>query len=178
MTVLTGLFCCYRFVLSSTESSSGAKPVIHYSGLATEAVASALKPFTLYTAVLEASHASLLLLYIRDKWSKMYYRFKLHQMFPSLILSTDFFSEQPGQFELRGLCPCQQVCSSGGCTSTSPLSFLTASAPPQNQPPPSVSAAGPHTVNVSWEPPKEPNGSADIWPATCQETQKNIYGSS
>ncbi|XP_030271338.1 usherin [Sparus aurata] len=92
-----------RFVLSSTESSSGAEPVIHYTGLSTEAVASGLKPFTQYTAVLKA-------------------------------------------------------CSSGGCTSTSPLSLLTASAPPQNQPPPAVTATGPHTLHASWEPPSQPNG--------------------
>ncbi|KAM7423873.1 hypothetical protein PAMA_000303 [Pampus argenteus] len=42
-----------RFVLSSTESSSGAKPVIHYTGPSTEAVASGLKPFTQYTVILE-----------------------------------------------------------------------------------------------------------------------------
>ncbi|TKS69913.1 Usherin Usher syndrome type IIa protein [Collichthys lucidus] len=42
-----------RFVLSSTESSVGAEPVIHYTGLSTEAVASGLKPFTQYTAVLQ-----------------------------------------------------------------------------------------------------------------------------
>lgn len=52
-----GLFCRHRFVLSSTESSSGAKAVIHYSGLATESVASGLEPFTQYTAVLQASDA-------------------------------------------------------------------------------------------------------------------------
>lgn len=52
-----------RFVLSSTESSSGAEPIIHYSGLATEAVASALKPFTQYAAVLEASEADAYLLF-------------------------------------------------------------------------------------------------------------------
>ncbi|KAM9366692.1 usherin [Symphorus nematophorus] len=92
-----------RFVLSSTESSSGAEPVIHYTGLSTEAVASGLKPFTQYTAILEA-------------------------------------------------------CSSGGCTSTRPLSLLTASAPPQNQPPPRVTATGPHTLHASWEPPSQPNG--------------------
>ncbi|XP_029001116.1 usherin isoform X2 [Betta splendens] len=92
-----------RFALSLTESSSGAEPVIHYTGSSTEAVASGLKPFTQYTVVLEA-------------------------------------------------------CSSGGCTSTAPLSLLTASAPPQNQPPPSVSAAGPHGLRVSWEPPGRPNG--------------------
>lgn len=40
-------------MLSSTESSSGAEPVIHYTGLSTEAVASGLKPFTHYTAVLK-----------------------------------------------------------------------------------------------------------------------------
>ncbi|XP_008295345.1 usherin-like, partial [Stegastes partitus] len=43
-----------RFVLSSTESSSGAESFIHYAGLSTEAVASGLKPFTHYTVTLEA----------------------------------------------------------------------------------------------------------------------------
>ncbi|XP_061132682.1 usherin [Syngnathus typhle] len=92
-----------RFVLSSTESSSGAEPVIHYTGLLTEAVASGLKAFTQYTVTLEA-------------------------------------------------------CSSGGCTSTSPLSLLTAAAPPQNQSPPKVTATGPHSLFASWEPPVQPNG--------------------
>nr|XP_061796460.1 usherin-like [Nerophis lumbriciformis] len=92
-----------RFVLSSTESSSGAKPVIHYTGLSTEAMASGLKAFTQYTVTLEA-------------------------------------------------------CSSGGCTSTLPLSLLTAAAPPQNQSPPKVTATGPHTLFASWEPPAHPNG--------------------
>ncbi|XP_074481361.1 usherin [Sebastes fasciatus] len=91
-----------RFVLSSTQSR-GAEPVIHYTGLSTEAVASGLKPFTQYTATLEA-------------------------------------------------------CSSGGCTSTPPLSLLTASGPPQNQSPPSVTATGPHTLQASWEPSSQPNG--------------------
>ncbi|XP_070762485.1 usherin [Enoplosus armatus] len=92
-----------RFVLSCTESSSAAEPVIHYTGLSKEAVASGLKPFTQYTVILEA-------------------------------------------------------CSSGGCTSTQPLSLLTASAPPQNQPQPRVTATGPHTLHASWEPPSRPNG--------------------
>nr|XP_046239587.1 usherin [Scatophagus argus] len=92
-----------RFVLSSVESSSVVEPVIHYTGLSTEAVASGLKPFTQYIAILEA-------------------------------------------------------CSSGGCTSTPPLSLLTASTPPQNQPPPRVTATGPHTLHASWEPPAQPNG--------------------
>ncbi|KAK2920361.1 hypothetical protein Q8A73_002565 [Channa argus] len=92
-----------RFVLSSSESFSGAEPVVHYTGLSTEAVASGLKPFTQYTVVLEA-------------------------------------------------------CSSGGCASTPPLSLLTASAPPQNQSPPRVTATGPHALHATWEPPSEPNG--------------------
>ncbi|XP_053172998.1 usherin [Scomber japonicus] len=92
-----------RFVLSSKESSSGARPVIHYTGLSTETVLSGLKPFTQYTVTLEA-------------------------------------------------------CSSGGCTSTLPLSLLTASAPPQNQPPPKVTATGPHSLHASWDPPSQPNG--------------------
>uniref|UniRef100_H2M7E1 Usher syndrome 2A (autosomal recessive, mild) n=1 Tax=Oryzias latipes TaxID=8090 RepID=H2M7E1_ORYLA len=95
----------HRFVLSTSESSHGTDPVAHYSGLSTQAVASGLKPFTLYT------------------------------LLPSL-----------------------QACSSGGCTSSAPLSFLTAAALPQNQPAPRVTAAGPHTLHVSWEPPREPNG--------------------
>lgn len=50
-------------MLSSTESSGGAEPIIHYSGLATEAVAGGLKPFTQYAAVLEASEADAYLLF-------------------------------------------------------------------------------------------------------------------
>uniref|UniRef100_A0A3B3DE37 Usher syndrome 2A (autosomal recessive, mild) n=1 Tax=Oryzias melastigma TaxID=30732 RepID=A0A3B3DE37_ORYME len=92
-----------KFVLSTSESLHGADPVVHYTGLSTQAVATGLKPFTQYTAVLDA-------------------------------------------------------CSSGGCTSSAPLSFLTAAALPQNQPAPRVTAAGPHTLHVSWEPPREPNG--------------------
>lgn len=80
-----GLFCCHRFVLSSTESSSGAKAVIHSSGLATEAVASGLQPFTQYTAVLQASDADacLRLLWI---WAKNQIKFFLQVR--SLILSS------------------------------------------------------------------------------------------
>ncbi|XP_061670381.1 usherin isoform X4 [Syngnathoides biaculeatus] len=92
-----------RFILSSTDFSSGAEPVIHYTGLLTEAVASDLKAFTLYTVTLQA-------------------------------------------------------CSSGGCTSTLPLSLLTAAARPQNQSAPKVTATGPHTLFASWEPPAQPNG--------------------
>lgn len=45
-------------MLSSTESSSGAEPITHYTGLSTEAVASGLKPFTHYTVVLEVGGAN------------------------------------------------------------------------------------------------------------------------
>ncbi|XP_047436500.1 usherin [Mugil cephalus] len=64
----------------------------------------------------------------------------------------------------RGLKPFTQytvileACSSGGCTSSTPRSVLTASAAPQNQPPPRVTATGPHTLHASWEPPSQPNG--------------------
>ncbi|XP_056269140.1 usherin isoform X3 [Pseudoliparis swirei] len=51
-----------------------------------------------------------------------------------------------------------EACSSGGCTTSPPLSLLTASAPPQHQPPPRVTATGPHTLQASWEPPSQPNG--------------------
>uniref|UniRef100_A0A3Q1ERN5 Usher syndrome 2A (autosomal recessive, mild) n=1 Tax=Acanthochromis polyacanthus TaxID=80966 RepID=A0A3Q1ERN5_9TELE len=50
------------------------------------------------------------------------------------------------------------ACSSGGCTSSLPLPLLTASAPPQNQDAPRVTATGPHTLHASWDPPSQPNG--------------------
>lgn len=68
------------------------------------------------------------------------------------------FSMYSQQHENDRIKPCLQACSSGGCTSTPPLSLLTASAPPQNQPPPRVTATGPHTLHASWEPPSQPNG--------------------
>ncbi|MEQ2175895.1 hypothetical protein GOODEAATRI_022425, partial [Goodea atripinnis] len=43
-----------RFVLSSVESFNKAEPVIHYTGLSTEALASGLKSFTQYSVTLEA----------------------------------------------------------------------------------------------------------------------------
>ncbi|KAM4744035.1 usherin isoform 2-T2 [Anableps anableps] len=51
-----------------------------------------------------------------------------------------------------------EACSSGGCTSSPPLSLLTAAAPPQNQSAPSINSTGPHTLDASWEPPSQPNG--------------------
>ncbi|MED6278925.1 hypothetical protein CHARACLAT_029076, partial [Characodon lateralis] len=42
------------FVLSSVESLNKAEPVIHYTGLSTEALASGLKSFTQYSITLEA----------------------------------------------------------------------------------------------------------------------------
>lgn len=49
------LYVSLRFVLSSMESSHESEPVIHYTGLSSEAVASSLNPFTQYTAILEVS---------------------------------------------------------------------------------------------------------------------------
>lgn len=42
-------------MLSTSESLHGADPVVHYTGLSTQAVATGLKPFTQYTAVLDVS---------------------------------------------------------------------------------------------------------------------------
>uniref|UniRef100_A0A3B4TAI5 Usherin n=1 Tax=Seriola dumerili TaxID=41447 RepID=A0A3B4TAI5_SERDU len=102
-TLLSLEFISCHSKITFHPTSSRQEPIIHYTGLSTEAVASDLKPFTQYIVILEA-------------------------------------------------------CSSGGCTSTQPLSLLTASAPPQNQPPPRVTATGPHTLHASWEPPSQPNG--------------------
>ncbi|XP_068597953.1 usherin [Brachionichthys hirsutus] len=51
-----------------------------------------------------------------------------------------------------------EACTSGGCTSTPPLSLLTGSARPQKQPPPKATATGPHALHAFWEPPSQPNG--------------------
>lgn len=77
--------------------------------------------------------------------------------------------------------PCLQACSSGGCTSTPPLSILMASAPPQNQPPPRVNATGPDTLHAAWDPPSQPNGRTPnihmhtAHPAQHVELQKNMH---
>lgn len=128
-------------MLSSTESSSGAEPITHYMGLSTEAVASGLKPFTQYTVELEVGGANS-------------YKVKIHRLFLIPIWSISACTTS----KMSNSHLCEQACSSGGCTSTPPLSLLTASAPPQNQPPPRVSATGPHALHVSWEPPSHPNG--------------------
>ncbi|CAL8404780.1 unnamed protein product, partial [Boreogadus saida] len=51
-----------------------------------------------------------------------------------------------------------EACSSGGCSSTRPLTLRTAPAPPRDQPPPRVNATGPRTLNLTWDPPEQPNG--------------------
>ncbi|KAJ3593676.1 hypothetical protein NHX12_006010, partial [Muraenolepis orangiensis] len=51
-----------------------------------------------------------------------------------------------------------EACSSGGCSSTRPLSLRTAPAPPGDQPPPRINVTGPHSVYLTWEPPQQPNG--------------------
>uniref|UniRef100_A0A3Q3IYQ0 Usher syndrome 2A (autosomal recessive, mild) n=1 Tax=Monopterus albus TaxID=43700 RepID=A0A3Q3IYQ0_MONAL len=76
-------------------------------------------------------------------------------------------------YKMANSYPCPQVCSSGGCTSSPSLSFLTASSPPQNQPPPRVNATGPHTLHASWGPPSQPNGRTLSIHTTCISTQTN-----
>ncbi|XP_030233283.1 usherin [Gadus morhua] len=51
-----------------------------------------------------------------------------------------------------------EACSSGGCSSTRPLTLRTAPAPPRDQPPPRVNATGPRTLTLTWDPPEQPNG--------------------
>uniref|UniRef100_A0AAV2LNE7 Usherin n=1 Tax=Knipowitschia caucasica TaxID=637954 RepID=A0AAV2LNE7_KNICA len=92
-----------EWFLLFTIDPIASEPVLQYTGLSTEAVATGLKPFTQYSAYLEA-------------------------------------------------------CTSGRCTDSKPLSLLTASALPKNQPTLNMTSIGSHTINVSWDPPVHPNG--------------------
>uniref|UniRef100_A0A3B5LYR8 Usher syndrome 2A (autosomal recessive, mild) n=1 Tax=Xiphophorus couchianus TaxID=32473 RepID=A0A3B5LYR8_9TELE len=121
------------------ELSDKAEPVIHYIGLPTEAVASGLKAFTQYSVTLEVGMPRCHVQY--------FYLFKFgHNL---AIVSP--------KIKIK-FCSNLQACSSGGCTSSPPLYFLTAAAPPQNQSAPNITATGPHTLHASWEPPSQPNG--------------------
>ena len=52
------------------------------------------------------------------------------------------------------------ACSSVGCLDTS-VTAVTLQAPPDGQRPPTVITDGPTTLNVSWQPPTQPNGTTD-----------------
>uniref|UniRef100_A0A3Q2PWV5 Usher syndrome 2A (autosomal recessive, mild) n=1 Tax=Fundulus heteroclitus TaxID=8078 RepID=A0A3Q2PWV5_FUNHE len=116
-------------------------PVIHYTGLSTEAVASGLKSFTQYSVTLEVGMPRKL---VTDHIHFILMKAQLEHLCPKT--------------NIRKCCPNLQACASGGCTSSPPLSLLTAAAPPQNQSVPSITATGPHTLHASWEPPSQPNG--------------------
>lgn len=137
--IISSLFVSFRFVVSSVELSDKAEPVIHYIGLSTEAVASGLKAFTQYSVTLEVGMPRCHVQY--------FYLFKFgHNL---AVVSP--------KIKIK-FCSNLQACSSGGCTSSPPLYFLTAAAPPQNQSAPNITATGPHTLHASWEPPSQPNG--------------------
>ncbi|XP_025748029.1 usherin [Callorhinus ursinus] len=51
-----------------------------------------------------------------------------------------------------------QACTSGGCLHSSPLTVITAQAPPQRLGPPEVRNIGSTELHVEWSPPMEPNG--------------------
>lgn len=51
-----------------------------------------------------------------------------------------------------------QACTSGGCLHSSPLTVITAQAPPQRLGAPEVQKIGSTELHVEWSPPMEPNG--------------------
>ncbi|XP_040491950.1 usherin [Ursus maritimus] len=51
-----------------------------------------------------------------------------------------------------------QACTSGGCLHSSPLTVITAQAPPRRLGPPEVRKIGSTELHVEWSPPMEPNG--------------------
>ncbi|KAL0969312.1 hypothetical protein UPYG_G00225390 [Umbra pygmaea] len=51
-----------------------------------------------------------------------------------------------------------EACTSAGCTQTPPQSVTTAAAPPGSQTAPVLTSIGPHSVELTWTPPIQPNG--------------------
>ena len=51
-----------------------------------------------------------------------------------------------------------QACTSGGCLHSSPLTVITAQAPPRRLSPPAVWKISSTELHVEWSPPVEPNG--------------------
>lgn len=51
-----------------------------------------------------------------------------------------------------------QACTSGGCLQSSPLTVMTAQAPPRRLGPPEVRMISSTELRVEWSPPLEPNG--------------------
>ncbi|KAM6979899.1 usherin [Aplochiton taeniatus] len=50
------------------------------------------------------------------------------------------------------------VCTSGGCTSSTPTLARTQEAPPENMPPPTLKVTSAESIEVSWRSPEHPNG--------------------
>ncbi|TWW67416.1 Usherin Usher syndrome type IIa protein [Takifugu flavidus] len=50
------------------------------------------------------------------------------------------------------------ACTSGGCTTSTPISTVTDEAPPTDLPAPNLKVTGPESLEISWAPPEHPNG--------------------
>lgn len=50
------------------------------------------------------------------------------------------------------------ACTRGGCTASAPTSARTLEAPPQNMDPPQLQVTGSESIEVTWAPPRNPNG--------------------
>ncbi|KAI5940642.1 Usherin [Manis javanica] len=50
------------------------------------------------------------------------------------------------------------ACTSGGCTASAPKSAWTMEAPPQNMDAPKLQVTGSESIEITWEPPRTPNG--------------------
>ncbi|ELW55473.1 Usherin [Tupaia chinensis] len=50
------------------------------------------------------------------------------------------------------------ACTQGGCTASVPKSAWTMEAPPENMDPPKLQVTGSESIEISWKPPRNPNG--------------------
>lgn len=51
-----------------------------------------------------------------------------------------------------------EACTNGGCTASSSKSAWTMEAPPQNMDPPKLQVTGSESIEITWKPPRNPNG--------------------
>ncbi|KAF3823125.1 hypothetical protein GH733_010561, partial [Mirounga leonina] len=51
-----------------------------------------------------------------------------------------------------------EACTNGGCTASASKSAWTMEAPPQNMDPPKLQVTGSESIEITWKPPRKPNG--------------------
>lgn len=118
-------------------SRDGAEPVLAYnsSDLFEDHTLRNLTPGSIYTVAVSVSSGS----------SRV-------PTFTPLFIPTHMY-------KIMDHCVCpSQACTGGGCTLSPPSQAQTEESTPESVPAPLVTPLSPHALNVSWTPPRTPNG--------------------